>query len=126
MRMLVMGGERFFGHYIIATALARRHHVSTFHRHAPATALEPRGEHIPGDRNKDLSLLFDGGWEAAVDITRYTATDVERLTAPVSGQCGQYVLISSTAFYAYPQTPGYLENKPLVDLKTRVAGNRYL
>lgn len=80
-----MGGERFVGHYIIATALARRHHVSMFHRYAPATASEPRGEHILGDRNKDLSRLFDGGWEAVVGITRYTATDVERLADAIFG-----------------------------------------
>ncbi|HZG96648.1 MAG TPA: NAD-dependent epimerase/dehydratase family protein, partial [Nocardioidaceae bacterium] len=64
MRLLVIGGTRFVGRYLIEAALAAGHEVTLVHR--SATELFPSARHVLADRNGDLSALAEGQWHATV------------------------------------------------------------
>ncbi|MFF4991848.1 NAD-dependent epimerase/dehydratase family protein [Streptosporangium saharense] len=113
MRILIIGGTRFVGRHITEAALAAGHEVSLLHRGRTGADLFPEAEHLTADRNADLSLLRDRTWDATIDVSAYLPAQVDSLADALS--TGRYVLISSTAVYTPPPTPGFTEDSPLAE-----------
>lgn len=116
MRILVVGGTKFVGRHIVATALTRGHDVTVFHRGQTGDDLFPQATHRHGDRNADLSSLADGSWDATVDVSAYVPRQVHALADALGGRGGRYAYISTVSVYDVPAAPGYAEDSPLITL----------
>ena len=55
MHILILGGTKFLGPHLIASAMHHGHEVSTFTRGKQAASPLPGVEAIYGDRNADLA-----------------------------------------------------------------------
>jgi 2'-hydroxyisoflavone reductase len=111
MRLLVIGGTRFVGRYVVEAALAAGHDVTLVHR--SATELFPSARHVLADRNDDLSALADGQWQATVDVCAYLPEQVRSLAAVLGDRGGHHVLVSSVSVYADLPGPGGDEDSAL-------------
>jgi 2'-hydroxyisoflavone reductase len=116
MRILVIGGTRFVGRHVVAAALDAGHEVTLFHRGRTGRDLFPQAEHRTGDRDRDLSALGTGRWDATVDCCAYLPGQVESLAAALGGRGGRYALISSVSAYRAPAPAGFGEDAPLAEL----------
>lgn len=116
MRILIIGGTRFVGRHITEAALSAGHDVTLFHRGQTGSELFPRATHLIGDRNKDLSALAQGSWDATVDACAYVPRHVRTLAQALDGRGGQHVFISSTSAYGPGVRPGFTEDAPLAGL----------
>ncbi len=116
MRILVIGGTRFVGRHVVASALAAGHDVTVFHRGRTGGDLFPDVERRIGDRDEDLSVLADGRWDATVDTCAYLPRQVQTLADALGERGGHYLLVSSVSAYASPATRGFGEDAPLAVL----------
>lgn len=119
MRLLVIGGTRFIGRHVVDAALQRGHHVTLLHRGLTGSDAfdgEPRVSRLFGDRNRDLSSLAEGRWDATIDMCAYVPRHVHTLADVLGDRGGHYLLVSSVSAYAPPSQPGYSEDAPLVEL----------
>jgi 2'-hydroxyisoflavone reductase len=114
--ILIVGGTRFIGRHLTATALARGHEVTVFHRGKTGADLFPQATHLLGDRDSDLSALASGRWDATIDTCAYVPRQVHRLADVLADRGGRYVYISSLSVYATPQPPRFTEDAPLIEL----------
>jgi 2'-hydroxyisoflavone reductase len=112
MRLLVIGGTRFVGRHLVESALASGHDVTLLHR--SDTALFPSARHVLADRNRDLSALSDGEWDATVDVCAYLPAQVRSLAAALGGRGGHHVLVSSVSAYADLPGPDADEDGPVL------------
>jgi 2'-hydroxyisoflavone reductase len=115
-RILLVGGTRFIGRHLTATALERGHEVTVFHRGRTGADLFPEATHLLGDRDRDLSALASGRWDATVDTCAYVPRQVHRLADVLADRAGRYVYISSLSVYATPQPPRFTEDAPVIEL----------
>jgi 2'-hydroxyisoflavone reductase len=113
MRILIVGGTRFVGRHIAATALAAGHELTLLHRGRTGASLFPEAEHVLADRNSDLSQLTGKRWDATIDVSAYFPHQVDSLASALEGNGGHYVFISSVSAYAAPPAPGFAESSPL-------------
>jgi 2'-hydroxyisoflavone reductase len=119
MRMLVIGGTRFVGRYVVAAALARGHEVTLLHRGQTGSDLFSDAEHLTADRNDDAALAsaLDGRtFDATVDVCGYVPRQVRTLADALGGRGGHHVYVSSVSAYADPPEPGADETSPLAEL----------
>jgi 2'-hydroxyisoflavone reductase len=113
-RILVIGGTQFVGRHIVAESLRRGHHVTLFNRGMSDPTLFPFATTLRGDRDRDLSALAEGSWDATIDVTAYAPAQVRLLLQALSGRSGSYVLVSTVSVYATDRLePGYDEDAPL-------------
>jgi 2'-hydroxyisoflavone reductase len=112
MKVLVVGGTRFVGRFIVAAALERGHEVTLLHR--TPTELFPTAEHLLADRDVDLGVLAGREFDATIDVSAYFPRQVRELADALGGRGGRYVVISSTSVYAEPAGPGFDETSPTV------------
>jgi 2'-hydroxyisoflavone reductase len=116
MKILIIGGSRFLGRHLVTAALKRQHNVTLFNRgnhQSPANT-----EHISGDRDRDLSKLLGGEWDAVIDTCGIVPHSVAASAKALSASVGLYVFISSVSVYADVSSPGVLETAPLKTLTT--------
>jgi 2'-hydroxyisoflavone reductase len=116
MRILVIGGTRFVGRHFVEEAVAAGHEVTVFHRGRTGTDLFPGLDHRIGDRDRDLSALADGSWDATVDTCAYVPRQVHALADALDGRGGRHLLVSSVSVYAPPDGPGIDEDAELLEL----------
>jgi 2'-hydroxyisoflavone reductase len=116
MRILIVGGTQFIGRAIAETALERGHHLTLFHRGRTGPDLFPEATHLHGDRDRDLSALEQGEWDATVDTCAYVPRQVLSLADVLGERAGRYALISSVSAHEHPAAPGAAEDSPLVEL----------
>jgi 2'-hydroxyisoflavone reductase len=115
MRILIVGGTAFVGRYIAQAAVDGGHDVTVFHRGKTGSDLFPQAAHLVGDRDRDLSALADGWWDATIDVCAYFPRQVRSLAAALGRRGGRHVLISSVSAYKVPLRWGYEESAPLAD-----------
>jgi 2'-hydroxyisoflavone reductase len=113
MRILIVGGTRFVGRHLAATALAAGHELTLLHRGRTGASLFGEAEHLLADRNEDLGRLRGRRWDATIDVSAYFPHQVDSLAAALDGNGGQYVFVSSVSAYAVPPAPGFTESSPL-------------
>ncbi|AST91510.1 NAD-dependent dehydratase [Sutcliffiella cohnii] len=98
MKVLVIGGTRFLGRFIVEEALKQGHEVTLFNR-GNNQELFPQLETIIGDRTEDLSLLDTGKWDAAIDTCGFTPRAVDEMTKMLADKIDHYTYISSISVY---------------------------
>jgi 2'-hydroxyisoflavone reductase len=99
MKLLVVGGTRFFGRHLVEQAAARGDEVTVFTR-GQSGGVPPGVEHRIGDRRADLSALGAGTWDAVVDTCGYLPSEVDALAARLRGRVRRYLFVSSVSVYA--------------------------
>lgn len=114
MKLLIIGGTRFLGRYLVTAALANNHEVTLFNRGRHAS--EPMVETIQGDRNQDLKRLKGRRWDAAIDTCGMLPRAVKAAAEVLSDSIYTYTFISTQNVYADVSTPGVDESSPLKSL----------
>ena len=101
MRVLVLGGTRFIGYFLVHRLLAAGHAVTLLHRGATPDPFGDRVARIRGDRHAgDLQALLGGReFDAAVDLIAYTAADARGAVQALKNRVGRYVMISTGQVY---------------------------
>jgi nucleoside-diphosphate-sugar epimerase len=98
MHVLVIGGTRFVGHFLVWRLLARGDRVTLLNRGTREDPFGARVERLRGDRTKDLERLVAGrSFDAAVDFAAYTGADVEGAVRSLGTR--HYVFVSSGQVY---------------------------
>ncbi|AUX40896.1 epimerase [Sorangium cellulosum] len=102
MRVLVLGGTRFMGHFLVYRLLAAGHHVTLLNRGVTPDAFGDRVARVRCDRAAgDVAQALGGQeFDAAVDFTAYTAEDGRAAVRALGGgRVGHYVMISTGSVY---------------------------
>jgi 2'-hydroxyisoflavone reductase len=116
MRILVMGGTRLVGRHIAQTALDRGHDVTLFNRGKSDPGALPDATHLTGHRNKDLSALTNGNWDATVDVSAYVHSQVRVLLETLGDRAGHFTFISTISVYGQDvPNRGFTEAAPLLE-----------
>lgn len=104
MNILIIGGTRFQGRYLVDELLVAGHSVTVFHR--GSHIIEPRNglTDIIGDRNSltDLARLPKTEFDVCIDTCAYVPRQIEILADSIKP--GNYCLISSIYVYADQDT----------------------
>lgn len=99
-RILVLGGTGFLGPHFVATAIARGHKVTLFHRGKTGADLFPQVEHLKGDRDAgDLSALQGREFDVIVDTSGYAPSHVEQSASMFAKTAKQYLFVSTVSVY---------------------------
>jgi nucleoside-diphosphate-sugar epimerase len=103
--VLVIGGSRFVGRYLVWRLLARGHQVTVLNRGRIGDPFGDRVERLVGDRTgPDLSrLLADRSFDAVVDMAAYTGEDGRRAAELLRGRTKHYVMVSTGQVYLVRQ-----------------------
>ncbi|WP_404407555.1 NAD-dependent epimerase/dehydratase family protein [Jeotgalibacillus malaysiensis] len=99
MKLLILGGTKFLGRHIAESAVNKGHNVTLFNRGQTNTNLFADAEKLTGDRNGDLSALEKGSWDAVIDVSGYTPSQVRKTAEMLKGRVKQYTLISTISVY---------------------------
>ncbi|GAB5493014.1 MAG: SDR family oxidoreductase [Phototrophicaceae bacterium] len=100
MKILVIGGTRFFGRAFTELALSKGHDVTIFHRGESDSEHFSEARRVLGDRHDDLEKLGDGSWDAVLDTCAYVPHSVEQASDYLKDKVNQYVFISTISVYA--------------------------
>ncbi len=102
MRILIIGGTRFQGRYLVDALAARGHQVTVFHR--GTHPMQNAGAvDILGDRTDEstLSPLRGASFDWVIDTCAYVPEHIRTILGPLSS-IGRYCLISSAYVYENP------------------------
>ena len=102
MRILVIGGTRFFGYRIVKRLLAEGHDVTLFNRGRTPDDLGDRVRRIKGDRNDRRDFrqkLEKEKFDAVVDMIAFVAEDSRSAVEAFSGKAGHFFHISTGSVY---------------------------
>lgn len=113
MRILIIGGTRFLGRYLVEAALARRHEVTLFNRGQTNPNLFPQLETILGDREKDVNKLQGRIWDAVIDVAGYVPRIVRLSAEVLKPNVSHYIFISSISVYENLRKIGIDESYPV-------------
>ncbi|WP_425146792.1 NAD-dependent epimerase/dehydratase family protein [Deinococcus sp.] len=108
MNLLVLGGTRFVGKYIVLAALERGHRVTVFTRGQTPDDLPESVQRLHGDRSEGLDPLGDASWNACIDVSGYLPRIVQHSAEVLRERVGRYLFISTVSVYA----PGERETTP--------------
>jgi 2'-hydroxyisoflavone reductase len=100
MRVLLFGGTRFLGRYLVEAARARGHEVTLFHRGLSDPDAFPDVEHLRGDRDADLGLLRGRTWDIVFDTSGYEVKPVRDAVLAVAHARLHYTFVSSVSVYS--------------------------
>lgn len=123
MKLLIIGGTRFLGRYLVIAALERDHEVTLFNRgtHPADTNVET----IHGDRRTDITKLRGGRWDAVIDTYGMLPRAVRSAAEVLADSVDRYIFISSQNAYADVSTPGVIETAPLATLTSEQLDEAY-
>lgn len=116
MQILIIGGTRFLGRYLVDAALARGHQITLFNRgksNPELYAQNAQVETILGDREKELDKLAGRSWDALIDTCGYFPRLVRLSAQALKPSAARYVFISSISVYSDFSKTGIDENAPL-------------
>ena len=115
MRVLIIGGTQFVGRSIVQALLDGGHDVTLFTRGRTNPALFPRAHRIRGDRNDRLAELRPqaAAFDACVDVSGFTLSQVERMLEAVGATVSRYVFISTVSVYQAPIHADFTEDAPI-------------
>lgn len=112
MKVLTIGGTRFFGRAFAEEAARRGHEVTVFHRgHAEPGAMNGI-EHVHGDRHEDLEQLRGRSWDATLDTCAFVPRDVRSLADTLGDAIGHYTFVSSLSVHPDDLPVGATEETP--------------
>lgn len=102
MRILIIGGTRRCGPYLVEELVDRGHSVICFHRGQHNVAFSDRAEQIHGDRRDYVrfkSQMKDVEADAVVDMMAGDGADVRAVVEAFGGRIQRYICISSYEVY---------------------------
>ena len=102
MEILIIGGTRNVGHFLILKLIRDGHRVTVYNRGKTPDELPTGIQRIHGDRSDPVRLLevFSGrSFDVIVDMALYSATDAKVITRLLDGRVGQYLFISTGQVY---------------------------
>lgn len=108
MKILVLGGTRFFGIHLVRTLLAQGHDVTIATRGRTADPFGDGVRRVVVDRTDSAAMAraFAGQtYDAVCDDIAYCSNDVQKALASIT--CERYVLVSSASIYS----PWHIEMK---------------
>jgi nucleoside-diphosphate-sugar epimerase len=117
MNLLILGGTKFVGRHITATALMRGHHVTLFNRGQSNPNLFPDAEKISGNRDGGLDALPGRTWDAVLDINGYLPRIVGASADLLKNSVERYIFISTISVFADFTIAGQNEDAPLAQLQ---------
>src|SRR5207245_1254933 len=124
MRVLIIGGTRFTGPFVVRGLVERGHDVTVFHRgEHEGDDLPPEVHHLTGDRRDEASatpLLRGAAPDVVIDMVAFTRQDAESLVRTFRGIAKRIVVPSSQDVYrAYGRLhrtePGPPDRTPLTE-----------
>lgn len=121
MKLLILGGPKFLGRYLIHAALARNHEVTLFNRQQTNPQLFPEVQKLRGNRDGDLQTLHGRRWDAVIDTCGYTPNTVRATTKLLTDSVDHYTFISSISAYRNFTRPGLDESSPVEQLAEGVS-----
>lgn len=116
MRLLIIGGTRFFGRALVRSAQAQGHQVTLFNRGKSNPDLFPEAERMTGDRMTGLEALRGREWDAVIDTCGYEPAAVRLSACLLAEAVRRYVFISTISVYADMSRPGTDEQAPVARL----------
>ncbi len=116
MKLLIIGGTRFLGRYLVTAALNRNHSVTLFNRGNHSIPESSDVETIKGDRHDDLDKLKGLQWDAVIDTCGHLPRAVRVAAEALSDSVNLYIFISSQNAYADVRVPGITEDYPRATL----------
>jgi 2'-hydroxyisoflavone reductase len=117
MRILILGGTRFLGRYLVEAALAHSHEVTLFNRGKSNPDLFPQLETIIGDREHDVNKLNGRIWDAVIDVAGYVPRIVRLSAEVLKENVARYVFISTISVYRDFKQIGTDESYPVGKLE---------
>lgn len=102
MRVLVIGGTRFFGYHIVKKLLADGHEVTLFNRGQTPDDLGTQVRRIKGDRNDRQDFfqkLGEEKFDVVVDMIAFQAEDRQSAVETFTGNIGHFFHISTGSVY---------------------------
>jgi nucleoside-diphosphate-sugar epimerase len=102
MRVLIIGGTRRCGPYLVEELLNKGHSVVCFHRGQNDVAFSDRAEHIHGDRRNEAEFqkqMAAVKADAVVDMMAGDDRDVRSVAQAFHGRIQRYVCIGSYEVY---------------------------
>ena len=101
MRILILGGTRFFGMETAIRLLAAGNEVTVFSRRAPVDGLPLDIRQARGERTveMDLTRMATEPWDVIIDNICYTAEDAQKAIRVFNGRTGLYIFTSSASVY---------------------------
>ena len=102
MKLLILGGTKFLGRHLVASAVAAGHSVTLLNR-GSRPGLIPGVEELRGDRllgAEGLKALGNRRWDAAIDTSGYLPRLVGVSAKRLRDLVGRYVFISSISVYS--------------------------
>ena len=110
LRVLVLGGTGFLGPHVVRALVERGHQLTLFTRGRSEPTMFPELytdlEYRVGDRNGDISSLRDGNWDAVIDNSGMTPTQVGATAELLRDSAGQYLFTSTRGVYMdYTRSP---------------------
>ena len=112
MKILTVGGTRFFGRAFVEEAARRGHDVSVFHRGESEPADLAGIEHLHGDRNAGLDALTGRSWDAVLDTCAFVPREVRALADAIGERIGHYAFVSSLSVHPDDLPVGATEETP--------------
>ncbi|MGL4521524.1 MAG: NAD-dependent epimerase/dehydratase family protein, partial [Bacilli bacterium] len=102
MKILVLGGTRFFGKKAVEVFLERGHEVTIATRGNTPFSFSKPVEHIVLDRTNEFDVhnkLGNTTWDVVFDNICYNPFEMKILSDAIQKRCGKYVFTSSLAVY---------------------------
>jgi dTDP-glucose 4,6-dehydratase len=102
MKILVLGGTRFIGYTLVHELLNQGHEVTILNRGVTEASIPSGVERVQADRDDADSViqaLKNRSFDAAFDISAYTAEQLQGSLDALTGKVGHYVFTSTTAVY---------------------------
>lgn len=121
MRILILGGTRFFGSFLTEQALARGHEVTLLHRGQVQVAGFEGAAHIVADRRDGHGLLAGREFDVVVDTSGYSPAVVGDAVRVLEPSVERYLFVSSVSAYADLSRRGIDESATLATLPSDIA-----
>jgi len=112
MKILTIGGTRFFGRAFVEGSARRGHEVSVFHRGESEPEDLPDVEHLHGDRKDGLGTLGGRSWDAVLDTCAFVPREVREVAEAIGDRVGHYTLVSSLSVHPDDLPVGANEDTP--------------
>ena len=128
MRILLLGGNRFFGRKLARLLVEAGHDLTLLNRSGSADAASLGARHLRCDRQEAAALRVAMGstqsWDVVFDQICFEAADARAICALLAGRVGHYVFTSSKSIYAYgtsirEQAFDPLEHRFTQDVRTK-------